>query len=101
MTSTHDWPLQHDCDSFYGNPRAGNVYNVSWAKENLIAVHCPWVLNMGINSQGESFHLPLITVHKKCADALTRVLNFIWDGVGHSQEKINQLHYARFDGFFN
>ena len=101
MTSPYDWPLQRDCDSFYGNPRNGDTYSVQWAKENLTGVHCPWVLNMGLNAQGETFHYPIITVHKKCAESLERVLNYIWDCVGHSQDKINSLHYHRFDGSFN
>lgn len=90
------WPLQADCDDYYGDPRGSNgTYSPQWAAANLVHVPCPWVLMMG------NQHVPFITIHKKCADSLTRVLNSIWDAVGQDPGAIETLHYNRYDGSFN
>lgn len=90
------WPLQKDCDAFYGNPRGVNGYSDSWAKANLVHVSCPWRLNMGAGHP-----VPFIPIHRKCAESLSRVLNVVWDKVGHSQEEIDRLKYSVFSGSFN
>lgn len=90
------WPLQSQCDDFYGNPRGENEsYSPAWAAANLVHVACPWVLMMGKQ------HVPFITIHKKCAASLTRVLNSIWDAVGKDQGAIESLHYNQYSGSFN
>lgn len=89
------WPLQRDCDAFYGNPRGLNgSYNPAWAKQNLTHVHCPWPLHMG------AIQIPAITIHKKCAASLERVLARVWDELGRDQAKIRELRYDVFSGSF-
>jgi hypothetical protein len=94
--SSTEWPLQAECDEFYDDPRGANGnYNPAWAAKNLTHVACPWVLMMGDQ------HVPFITIHRKCAESLSRVLNNIWDAVGRDQGAIESLHYNRFSGSFN
>src|SRR5882762_11790742 len=90
------WPLQSECDSFYGNPRGGggNV-SQSWVSANLVHVVCPWPLRMGTTP------IHLITIHRKCAESLTRVLNNTWDAVAHDMSKIKAGRFDDFDGSFN
>jgi hypothetical protein len=90
------WPLQSQCDAFYGNPRGtGGSYSPAWAAQNLTHVPCPWVLTM------DNKPVPFITIHKKCADSLTPVLGNIWNAVGQDQGAIETLHYNRYSGSFN
>jgi len=84
------WPLQKDCLSFYGDPRAPN-----WLQDNTTAVPCPWPLRMG------ELSLSYITIHKKCADSLARVLSAIWEATGKSLGTIRQLRYDQYDGSYN
>lgn len=88
------WPLQRDCDAFYGDPRGARTYNPAWARDNLTRVHCPWALHMG------AIPIPFITIHKKCALSLERVLARVWDEVGHSEARIRELRYDVFSGSF-
>ncbi|MBZ5616244.1 MAG: M15 family metallopeptidase [Acidobacteriia bacterium] len=90
------WPLQRDCDAFYGNPRGSNgSYSPAWAAANLTHVACPWQIQIG----GKT--VPFITIHRKCAESLTAVLGAIWEACGKSQDQINKLHYNVYDGSFN
>lgn len=84
------WPLQRDCPTFYGNPR-----QAGWLHANTVEVTCPWPLII------DGTHVNHILIHKKCADSLTRVLNAIWDGVGHSLDRIKTLHYDQYSGSYN
>lgn len=90
------WPLQSDCDEFYGNPRGlkGN-YNPKWAADNLVHVACPWPLHI------EKSPVPFITIHKKCAESLKLVLNSIWEACNKDFKIIDKLQYDVFDGSFN
>jgi hypothetical protein len=90
------WPLQSQCDTFYGNPRGanGNV-SQSWVAANLVHVVCPFPLHMGKTP------IKLITIHKKCAESLSRVLNRTWDTLGHDISKISAARFDEFDGSFN
>ena len=78
------WPKQSQAMSFFGSPGS-----------NLVKVMCPWELTV----EGTKSHT--ITIHQKCAESLTRVLNYIWEQCGKSQEKINEFGYNVFDGSFN
>ena len=89
------WPLQADCDAFYGCPGDTPEQWAAWVKEHVIDVQCPWVLNMGAEVVKE------IQIHKKCADSLTRILNNIWDATGKSQSAIETLRYNRYSGSYN
>jgi hypothetical protein len=84
------WPLQRDATAFYGNP-----YQVGWYEANMTHVVCPWPLVIGTTP------LRNIAIHNKCAASLTRVLNTVWDQVGHDVDKIKALHYDQYDGSYN
>jgi hypothetical protein len=84
------WPLQTECPSFYGNPR-----QAGWLHANTVDVVCPWPLHVGKQPVSH------ITIHKKCAESLTRVLGSVWDAVGHNVGVIHQLRYDVYDGSYN
>ncbi|PWB80503.1 MAG: hypothetical protein C3F11_17790 [Methylocystaceae bacterium] len=91
------WPLQSQCDAYYGDPRPRNVheaYNVAWAKENLVHISCPWSLT------DLEHHFSAIQIHKKAAPSLARVLARVFDEVGRSEAKIHELRYDVFSGSF-
>lgn len=87
------WPLQSECDEFYGNPRGrdGNV-SAAWQAGNLTKIVPPYHVMFG--------HIPMrtITIHKKCAESALRVLNMTWEKCGRDQAKIDALHISRFSG---
>lgn len=96
------WPLQSECDSFYGNPRGkGGTYNPTWAKANLVHVPCPWALHTFNTNPKDLIPVPFITIHKKCASSLTAILNAIWLSCGKSAARIHELRYDLFSGSFN
>lgn len=88
------WPLQRDCDAFYGNPRGKNGnYSPSWAAANLVHVPCPWPLFI------EKKPVPFIRIHRKCAESLARVLA----DIAHrcTAADIKALKYDQYDGTFD
>lgn len=84
------WPLQKDCITFYGNPA-----HAGWLQANTISVPCPWALHVGATPVSH------ITIHKKCAESLTRVLEAIWEACGKDPAQIVALRYDRYDGSYN
>ena len=86
------WPLQSQCLEFYGDPRGDGNYNSAWLTANIVHVACPWPLYFGKQP------MPFISIHKKCADSLTRVLNSIYDAVNKDNAKITALKYDQFSG---
>lgn len=92
---TNIWPLQKDCNAFYGNPGDTPVQWAAWEGENLTLVQCPWLLNM------DGTPITHIRIHKKCAGSLAVVLGTIWDAVGHDQSAIDTLHYNHYSGSYN
>lgn len=96
------WPLQSQCDAFYGNPRGANgKYNPNWARLNLAHVPCPWALYTYNTDPKKHIAVPYITIHKKCADSLKRVLDAVWQASGKDQKKIDAGHFNLFSGSFN
>jgi hypothetical protein len=79
------WPTQAQCPQFYGATEAE-------IRAQLVNVHVPWMMNGNTQT---------IQIHAKCADSLTRVLNYIWAYCGKSQDKIHSFGYDVFDGSFN
>lgn len=93
----NQWPRQSQANEFYGNPRGeGGGYSPSWAQENLVHVPCPWQLHMGIHQP-----IPYITIHVKCEQSLTRILDSVWETIGKSQDEANARGYSVFSGSFN
>jgi hypothetical protein len=89
------WPLQRDCNAFYGNPGNTSAQWAAWESAHLVKIPCPWVLHMDKEIVKE------ISIHKLCASSLTNVLNNIWDAVGKDQSAIETLHYDQFSGSYN
>jgi hypothetical protein len=97
--SKQDWPrewVSGELDSFYGDPRgsAGRA-DQAWVQQNLTTIAPPWAMKSdgGVVSR--------ITIHKKCKDSLTRILNAIWESTGRDQAKIAAAHLDQFDGSYN
>lgn len=89
------WPLQKDCNAFYGNPGDTPAQWASWESANLVRIPCPWILHMDKDIVKE------ISIHKKCAESLTGILGAIWEAVGKDQSAIETLHYDQFSGSYN
>jgi hypothetical protein len=86
------WPLQSQCFEFYGDPRGNDSYNPAWLAANIVPVLCPWPLFYGKQPE------PFISIHKKCAASLTRVLNNIYATANKSNDAIHSLKYDQFSG---
>lgn len=93
---TQQWPLQSQCDSFYGNPRGKNgSSSVAWEKANLTLVRPPFRTTFaGDPIKG-------VRVHKKCADSLFCVFAKIWELSGHDQKKIDAWGVSIYGGAYN
>jgi hypothetical protein len=88
-----NWPLQRDCDSFYGRPILRNgATNRAWEAENLVVVKPPFTVYYG------STPVKGIRIHRKCAESLTRVLNRIWDAAGRQQSVVDAWGASKFAG---
>ncbi len=80
----NSWPTPSQCPAFYGNDEAT-------IRANVVNVQIPWLMN------GKTHVIP---IHKKAADSLERVVNFIWETCGKSQDQIHKFGYDVFDGSF-
>jgi hypothetical protein len=73
--SKQNWPREWvpgELDHFYGDPRgAGGRADPAWSQQNLTTVVPPWAMRIDGSAVSQ------ITIHKKCKDSLTRVLNAI------------------------
>lgn len=78
------WPTQAECPTFYGNDEAT-------IRAAIVNVQVPWLMN------GKTHVIP---IHKRCAESLTRIVNFIWETCGKSQDQIHAFGYDIFDGSF-
>lgn len=92
-----NWPLQRDCDTFYGNPRGAGGAQVSktWYAQNITTIVPPFRMAMG------TIKITKIPVHNKCAEALGRVLAKIWEASGRDQAVIDRWGMSVFSGSFN
>lgn len=96
---TNVWPLQRDCDAFYGNPGGSPAQWAAWESANLVDVVCPWQISF---IDGKIIQpVKAIRIHKKCADSLKAVLENIWEAVGKDQSAIETLHYHHYSGSYN
>ena len=90
------WPLQSECDSFYGNPRVPNgLVSPAWFKANIVTISPPFRMTF------DGKPVSKVQVHRKCADSLSRVFNAIWTASGHNQVVIEQWGVDKFGGSFN
>lgn len=89
------WPLQRDCDSFYGNPRGANGRSSQkWEAENLVIVKAPYQLYY------DKTPIRGVRVHKKCAESLRRVFERIWEAAGRQQAVVDQWGASAFSGAY-
>jgi hypothetical protein len=90
------WPLQSECDQFYGNPRGkpGQV-NPTWEAANIVAMKPPFRMTYaGMPIKG-------IRIHKKCSNSLFAVLTNLWIASGHDQDKLDHWGVSIYAGAFN
>jgi hypothetical protein len=94
-----NWPREWvpgELDHFYGDLRgAGGRADPAGSQQNLTTVVPPWAMRIDGSAVSQ------ITIHRKCKDSLTRVLNAIWDFAGHDPAKIRAAHLDEFSGSFN
>ena len=87
----NQWPLQSQCDVFYGNPRGANgTVSEKWKAANLIAIKPPFKMRYAGKPVSS------VTMHRKCSDSLSRVFKAIWEASGKSQAKKNQECFYRY-----
>lgn len=93
---TQTWPLQKDCDRYYGNPRGSNGQpSAKWESANLVSVRPPFRMTYaGKPISG-------IRVHKKCAESLQRILAALWEASGRSQARIDEWGVSIYGGAYN
>ena len=93
------WPLQKDCNGYYGNPGDSPDQWAKWEALNLVNVACPWKIYFVDGKIVDP--VTSIRIHKRCADSLTRVLNAIWEACNKDQSSIETLHYHKYSGSYN
>lgn len=81
------WPVQSNCPSYYGQ--------VNQISAQLVMVKTPWALYFEGKPVGG------ISIHKKCAPSLQRVLDAIWVRLGKSQAEIDRIGLSKFSGSYN
>ncbi len=92
-----EWPLQSECDRFYGDPRApgGDAPAVAWEMANLVRVRPPFRMTYaGTPISG-------IRIHKKCAESLSRILAKIWTAAARDQAVLDRWGASTYAGAYN
>lgn len=90
------WPKQSQCDTYYGNPRGRDGRaSMAWESANLTRIEPPYRMTYA----GKP--IKTLTIHKKCADSLLRVLTRIWQVSGEDQKKIDQAGASIYGGSYN
>lgn len=93
------WPLQSQMKAFYGDPDAGGdgVADRVWELNNLERISPPYRMVLAWDT---SKKVNSITVHKKCASSLLRILTRIAEHYGSEQAiEAARMHY--FGGCYN
>jgi hypothetical protein len=98
----NDWPLEQDCNSFYGDPGVTpvegkpGVYraNPEWMVKNLVTIVPPFTVKYdGSPVKG-------ITIHKKCSESLAKILQEIHEASGKNDDVLTQWGINKFSGSF-
>ena len=84
------WPFQRDCDTFYGDPR-----KKLWKLFNLTYIKPPFVMTY------DRKVVKYISIHKKCAASLSRILQAIYVASGKDQRVLNNWGVSIFGGVYN
>jgi hypothetical protein len=89
------WPLQRDCDAFYGNPRGGcGNPSQSWEIGCLTRLKAPYAVYY------DGRPVPYILINRKCADSFRRVLDKIWLAAGKDQSVVDRWGASTFAGSY-
>jgi hypothetical protein len=90
-----NWPVQTDCDAYYGNPRGrdGRASGV-WERANLTRIAPPFAMTFS----GKP--IKTITIHRKCADSLSRVLAAIRDAAAREPRLLDEWGANVFGGAY-
>lgn len=90
-----EWPRQHDCDEFYGNPRGrwGSSASPIWVRKNIIYITPPFTMHMG------NIVIKKIPIHRLCAASLTRALTALGSRYG-DQDRMERDGVTEYDGSF-
>jgi hypothetical protein len=91
------WPLQSECDDFYGNPRGlGDKSNPAWEKEYLVPIFPLWRM---IDEDSKQ-QVKLFFMHRKVRDSINLILMKIWDTYYKSQDNIEAVNLHLFSGAY-
>lgn len=89
------WPLQRDCDAFYGDPRGRDGRaSAKWEAQNLVLVKTPFP----IYYDGQPARM---RVHRKCADPLQQWLSAVWANAGRDPRIIHDWGMDDYNGAYN
>ena len=91
------WPLQRECDIFYGNPRGKDPSqpSVTWELENLIYITPPFKMFY------DGKPVSRIRLHKKCADGFLKVFNNLLIAANNDQNVLDEWGVSKFGGAYN
>lgn len=100
-----NWPNKAGMNAFYGNPDANNdgARDPTWQAANLTTIVPPYQMVLAWDGNGDGkLNDPVrkITVHKKCADSLLRILTAIKAHYG-TQANIEDARMHLFGGVDN
>lgn len=90
------WPLQNECDTFYGNPRGKpGMANPTWEAANIVSIKPPFRMTYdGMPIKG-------IRIHRKCSESLFAVLTRLWDASAHDQALLDHWGVSIYGGAYN
>ena len=90
------WPLESQCDKFYGNPRGySGLASPNWEAANLTHINAPY----GMTYAGS--RVATIRIHRLCADSLLRVLNAIKVAAKGDQKLLDAWGASVYGGGYN
>lgn len=94
MSNPNNWPADNQAalTAFYGTPIVGDE-----VERQLVNVILPFAMYY----EGKGKAMKAIKFHRKAAPSLTRVLNEIWEHVGHDQAKLDKDGVSCYDGAYN
>lgn len=94
-----NWPLQKDCQIFYGDPdkNGDGLPDRAWEDANLVRINAPWDMVLAWDTSKVVRKIP---VHKKCADSFIRVFNRIISAFPTETER-RQARLHLYGGAYN
>jgi hypothetical protein len=91
------WPLQSECDNYYGNPRGrrGRA-SLIWEKTSLVKIVPPWQM------VDEDSKKPIASflMHRRVRDSINRAFEAIWELYNKDQAIIESKGLHLFSGSY-